>query len=316
MSASLEKSRSELRLNLAASSFTGGTTMLASNWLDCLRIRWQMARGDAATYGARSPQAFLVAVVRREGLWRGLWRHALLTNCLACVGSMGTRIGLYPYVRDLFGAKQGGGVGGGARMFAAGLAAGACGYATWYPLFMVKTTLHAEAGVLASDGMTLATGAGAGRAPTVRNGWEGLLRAWRGGGLYSGAAAFTTRGAILSGSQLATYDSTKTYLKGPAVGLAEGPLAHVLASLAASVGLTAAVMPLDTVFTAFQASKLQGGAADAGAMRTAQRLLREEGPGRFYRGSSAMFGRMLPTSVATFYIYEQVRCLLGMAYLD
>ena len=45
-------------------------------------------------------------------------------------------------------------------------------------------------------------------------------------------------------------------------------------------------------------------------------LLREGGPTAYYRGSSAFFVRVVPIFTLYFPIYEQVRKLMGMGYLD
>ena len=289
--------------------------MSMTNWMDCLRIRWQVSN---PLEGGKPVQmtSYLKRIVQDEGLWRGLWRHGLLTNCAACTGSMGTRIGLYPYIRDTLGAKKEDGASP-IKMFAAGVISGTCGYLPWCPLFIVKTQLQSEAGVRGADGI-LISGSAKGRAPTFATGIEGLQRSFQSNGvrgLYRGAGVFTARGATLSGSQLATYDTSKTLLKG--WGLEDGPPLHIICSFIASFGVTCAVMPLDSVFTAYQASKmLTPENTHPNVLYTVRHLYHTHGAAVFYRGWNAMFFRMFPTSVATFYIYEQVRGLLGLAYLD
>eukprot|EP01061_Rhynchopus_euleeides_P031234 TRINITY_DN51726_c0_g1_i1.p1 TRINITY_DN51726_c0_g1~~TRINITY_DN51726_c0_g1_i1.p1 ORF type:complete len:315 (+),score=65.64 TRINITY_DN51726_c0_g1_i1:94-1038(+) len=312
----LEKSRAELKLNLLASTATGGITMSMTNWMDCLRIRWQLRGADKAVARTGGMTSYLAGLVRQEGLWGGLWKHGLATNCIACCGSMGTRIGLYPFIRDAMGAKDAE-TASGFRMFAAGLVSGMCGYLPWTPVFAVKTQLHSEAGVRDASGVLL-TGSAKGRKRTFENGLQGLYVTAKGQGLrglYKGAATFTARGSVLSGSQLACYDSMKTWLRGH--GVEDGPRLHFVASLVASIGVTCAVMPLDSIFTSYQASRvLHPDSPHPNVFYTARHLYGVHGVAMFYRGWFAMFFRMFPTSIATFYIYEQVRSRLGLAYLD
>ena len=60
-----------------------------------------------------------------------------------------------------------------------------------------------------------------------------------------GAGALVARGAVMSSTQLATYDATKRRLQ--TSGLADGPLVHSAASVAASRAPLAAIYPSATV---------------------------------------------------------------------
>ncbi|KAJ9449610.1 Mitochondrial oxaloacetate transport protein [Diplonema papillatum] len=323
-----QKSRRELARNFAASSLTGAVTMLATNWIDCLRIRWQ-AHGLSAPEQRTGLTAYLRGIARSEGVWHGLQKHALATNIVASTISMGTRIGLYPMARDLLGAKPDTGhqtalgrITSTAKMVTAGVGSGMCGYWVASPLFMVKVQLQSEAGVVDAASGLLTTGAAAGRAPTYKHGWGGVCKIVRERGplaLWSGAGWFTLRGGTFSGSQLAAYDGTKSLCIGKG-WMADGPALHVAASVVASFSLSTAVMPLDNIITMFQASKILTNTSAAPAastpLGTARLMYQQHGVPVFFRGWSAMFSRMLPTSVATFYIYEFVRSALGLNYLD
>ena len=331
--------RREAWRNFLASGTTGAIAMSLTNPLDVLKARWQvMPAGGAGGNGAGGGLlAVTRTIVAREGLWNGLWRHALLTNMAACTCSVGFRIGTYPLIRDSLqqrrnawaGEDDGDGGGGGAAaakdggvMWLSGLLSGCAGYFLGSPLFLAKTRLQAEAGLVGPDGR-YATGARAGHAPSFGQGQGAGLRALRGiaaergaAALWSGAGAFTMRGAVLSSSQLASYDWVKTEAKRRGL-LADGPALHVLASLVASLTLTTCVMPLDVTVTRYQAGQGGvGGRRHATPLACAAAMLREEGPAVFMRGWSAMFARMAPSSVLTFYLYAQVRGLLGLAYMD
>ena len=302
--AAAEKSQRELFRNFAASATTGAITMAATNPLDCLKARWQVSP-------AASMWSLASKIVAEEGIVRGLWSPALALNCIACTCSMGFRVGLYPVIRDsLPGEKTA------AQMLAAGSLSGCCGYFLASPLFMVKTQIQAEAGRVA--GGLLVSGAKAGAKPSYRSGLHGLrsvLQLSGVRGLWNGAATFTMRGATLSSTQLMGYDLTKTTFLGRG-WLEDGPVLHVTASLVASLLVCTCVMPLDVTLTRFQTGKIGIGRVYASPWQCASAMLHNEGAAVFMRGWTAMFARMGPSSVATFYLYEQIRILMGLTYLD
>jgi hypothetical protein len=202
-------------------------------------------------------------------------------------------------------------------MFVSGLAGGALGYSVAAPLFYATRVAQAEAGVL-RDGVFV-TGARAGHPPSTPGGSSGvpmLVHLARRDGplrLWKGAPLLVARGALMSATQLATYDLTKARLR--ALGFADGPAVHSAASLAASLALTTAICPLDVTLTRFQAGPLLGHDY-ASPLAAANALVREGGALALFRGWAPLWARFLPSSVLTFHIYEQARRLLGSGYLD
>ncbi|CAE8583217.1 unnamed protein product, partial [Polarella glacialis] len=140
-----------------------------------------------------------------------------------------------------------------------------------------------------------------------------LRRAYGIAGLWRGAPVGVVRGAVLSSSQTAAYDATKTFCRSRGI-LEDGPLLHAAASLVAALALTTAVIPLDVVLTRYQTATDKE--AGAGVAACAGNILRQEGPSGFLRGWGALFVRMAPSSFTTFLIYEQLRKLAGMQYLS
>jgi len=272
-------SRWQQRANVAASCFTGAAVIALTNPLDCLKNRLQVADAPGVV-------AFGRDLVRRDGgLVRALWLPGLATNCAACTISVGTRLGLYPALRDALPGERSG-----AAMLGSGLAGGACGYAVAAPFFHATRVAH-----VADDG--------AGGARALRR-----LAAGGAAALWKGAPLLVARGAVMSGTQLATYDLAK----GAAVdrGAADGPALHALSSLAASVALTTAMVPLDVTLTHYQAAPRAGG-----PVATARALLAARGPAVFVRGWLPLWARFLPSTVLTFLIYEQARKLLLGTFL-
>eukprot|EP00401_Gymnodinium_catenatum_P078103 CAMPEP_0117591374 /NCGR_PEP_ID=MMETSP0784-20121206/71497_1 /TAXON_ID=39447 /ORGANISM="" /LENGTH=322 /DNA_ID=CAMNT_0005393089 /DNA_START=56 /DNA_END=1024 /DNA_ORIENTATION=+ len=320
-----DKSRRELRANLMASAATGGTIMLFTNPLDTLRCRWQVSGTSGQTLFS-----FSSAVARTEGVWVGFWRPGLPPNIVAMAMAIGGRNGFYPLFRDGIGTIAGGTEKVGPRgMFAAGLFAGMTGYLLASPLLQVKTQMQVEAGRISVEGVYL-TGAHAGFPPTYAstfnalstlaadgfssNGMLGSLQSlWRGAGVIVG------RGAAVAASQLSAYDSTKTFLK--AQGCQDGPLLHFVASQVGALVCTTFSMPFDVVLTVYTSAQTLGGERKAlygtsGPLRCALTMLRQEGPPVFFRGWVPAFLRISPTTTSSFFLYEQLRRLVGIGYLD
>ena len=75
-------------------------------------------------------------------------------------------------------------------------------------------------------------------------------------------------------------------------------------------------MPLDVTVTRYQAGRGGVGRHFNSPLQCAAHMLQAGGPAAFMRGWGAMFARMAPTSALTFFLYEQIRTLLGLKYLD
>ena len=292
---------------LSASCITGSLVIAITNPLDCLKQRWQVAPSGSHA----SLLHFARAVVASDGLVGGLWMPGIASNMIACTISVGTRLGLYPLLRDGIPKRTGAG------MFASGLLGGALGYIVGAPFFSATRIMQAEVGSLTPDGTKYATGALTGSAPTVRgtNGVPMLLHLARSHGvlsLWRGSEVLVARGALMSATQLATYDATKAWLRH--VGLVDGPLVHCIASLAASLTLTTAICPLDVTYTAFLAGPSLGRHYSS-PLACARALVHEDGVRAMLRGWVPLWLRFLPSSVLTFLIYEQSRRIMLGEYL-
>eukprot|EP00930_Biecheleria_cincta_P089081 TRINITY_DN78340_c0_g1_i1.p1 TRINITY_DN78340_c0_g1~~TRINITY_DN78340_c0_g1_i1.p1 ORF type:complete len:316 (+),score=32.47 TRINITY_DN78340_c0_g1_i1:75-1022(+) len=303
--------REGLLTNIALSAATGAINMFLTNPLDSLRIRWQCLTSNSGTLGTSkvlpcSVLAYTRDIRATDGIWRGLWLPGLAPNCLGCACSVGVRLGFYPTIRDALcptgdnqtSAKRSG------AMLASGLVAGAAGYTVAAPLFLVKTRLQSQGAQQCAE---LSKQAHA-RTEIARL-WQqhGFVGLWR------GAPILVFRGAVLSASQTAAYDTTKRVCKSNTI-LDDGPVLHAVASLAGAVSLTTAIIPIDVLLTRYQT------ASDAevaqGPTKCVLDIFRREGPAGFTRGWLTLFVRMAPSSFFTFLIYEQLRRLAGYKYLD
>lgn len=193
---------------IGASCFTGAAVIVITNPLDCLKQRWQVEPRRSG----QSLTSFARGIVQTEGLVGGLWYPGIVSNACACTISVGTRLGLYPLLRDALRPPP---VGSqpqqrsGLSMFLSGLAGGALGYIASAPLFCASRVAQAEVGLVAAESGLLTTGARKGLAPTT-NGFSGMptlmhLARTKGVlGLWRGSDILVARGALMSATQLAT----------------------------------------------------------------------------------------------------------------
>jgi hypothetical protein len=133
-------------------------------------------------------------------------------------------------------------------------------------------------------------------------------------GLWKGAGVLVVRGAVMSSTQLSSYDLTKKYCTNN-LRMSDGPLVQCVASLVASIVLTTCIAPLDVTLTTYQAGPSVGRHYDS-AWSCARALVHRGGPSALLRGWVPLWARFLPSSVLTFIIYEQARRLLVGSYLD
>ena len=290
----------DVAAGLGAAGFAGGLSVAIMNPLDTLKVRYQVATAPGGMRG------FAGQILRREGLWRGLWLPGVNANFWGIGVSSVGRVGCYPYVRDgllkaVDGEKNAG------VMFVAGLLAGAVGYLVSSPVYQVKTLAQAEAGLLENG--VFKTGASVGKAPRYASLVQGLGTLKRDGHLWRGAGALVVRGALLSAGMQVGYDGFKTWAKRRKM-LEDGPVLHGLAACAGGVGAGVCATPADVVMTRYQASSTYRSAVGAAAD-----ILRKDGVLAFYRGFAPFVVRLGPVFLISLPLTEQIRRLAGLGYL-
>eukprot|EP00937_MAST-01D_sp_MAST-1D-sp2_P007864 g7864.t1 len=312
----------ELRLNFAASCVCGSSAVALFNPLDCLRVRWQTLPAEGVR--GTSLAGFGARIVAEEGLWRGLWAPGLFANSLGIGCSTGLRLGLYPTVRDAMGEAFGAGGKTSGAMFAAGLFSGSLGYFISTPLHLVKTRQQAEVALLDAEGTLLARGPRAGHpALFARRSPGGVVTSLRAivgeesaAGLWRGSMALAARGAFISAGQFWGYDMCKTVCKERGL-LLDGPALHTAAGVAAALSAATLAAPSDMLMTRYAtAHAVRPSGPYRSYVHCAVELTQQEGAGVWARGWWPMFVRMAPTFVLAMPLYEQLRRLLGLAYLD
>ena len=141
----------DVAAGLGAAGFAGGLSVAIMNPLDTLKVRYQVATEP------RGMRGFAGQILRREGLWRGLWLPGVNANFWGIGVSSVGRVGCYPYVRDGLLKAVGATEKHAGVMFVAGLLAGAVGYLVSSPVYQVKTLAQAEAGPVSYTHLTLPT---------------------------------------------------------------------------------------------------------------------------------------------------------------
>ena len=291
----------DVAAGLGAAGFAGGLSVAIMNPLDTLKVRYQVATEPGGMRG------FAGQILRREGLWRGLWLPGVNANFWGIGVSSVGRVGCYPYVRDGLLKAVGATEKNAGVMFVAGLLAGAVGYLVSSPVYQVKTLAQAEAGLVENGVFT--SGASVGKAPRYASLVQGLATLKRDGHLWRGAGALVVRGALLSAGMQVGYDGFKTWAKRRGL-LEDGPVLHGLAACAGGVGAGICATPADVVMTRYQASSTYRSAVGAAAD-----ILRKDGVLAFYRGFTPFVVRLGPVFLISLPLTEQIRRLAGLGYL-
>ncbi|XP_042360573.1 mitochondrial dicarboxylate carrier isoform X1 [Plectropomus leopardus] len=133
---------------------------------------------------------------------------------------------------------------------------------------------------------------------------DGLLRVWREEGirkLFSGASLASSRGALVSVGQLSCYDQSKQLVLATGY-LTDNILTHFLASVFAGGCATILCQPIDVIKTRLMNSKLEY----TGVLHCLTETARL-GPKAFYKGLLPAAIRLVPHTVFTFIILEQLR---------
>ena len=228
------------------------------------------------------------------------------------------RFGMYPVIKEFFYAGDSAQDIGLARKMAAGLTTGGLGSALANPCDLVKIRLQREAGAVGSDGL-YKTGLHTGKKPTYNgtlNAFATILREEGLKGCYTGVSATMARAAFLACGQLASYDHTKTVAKESGL-MRDGIPLHLLASLVAGFCATTACQPFDTVKTRFMTDRQNQKRLYRGPFDCLVKTLRHDGVFHgLFRGWVPSYLRIGPHFIVALPIWEQVRHILGLGYLQ
>lgn len=131
--------------------------------------------------------------------------------------------------------------------------------------------------------------------------------------LYKGTTVTACRAAIVTSSQVGTYDSVKNNLLKGYFGFEEGLQLHIMSAMTAGIAVTLASNPVDVI-----KSRYMSDAASTGARRYSSVLdcvkqtYRVDGARGFYKGVTAAYCRFGPHSFISLLLIERIRKAFGL----
>lgn len=262
------------------------------NPLEVIKTRKQLFADPSLTSFGIARRA-----IEKEGLFVGLWQPGLLATWMRGMSYTGFRIGCYPRVRDWVSSQLGGDSL--LTRILAGALTGSIGSCLFAPIDVVRIRMQST---------TPYSSTFAGFGQVVRDG-GGIRALWR------GASPSVLRASLLSGSQLASYDTSKRHLRSFQFFIDENGQErihlHLIASLISGFCGQTVAMPADAARTLIMAR----GSLHAGQhpLQVLQRAYRQEGGLRvFYRGYFPALMRQGPVMLVQMPLVEKFRVLAGL----
>lgn len=333
-----QASRPSLPMQLALAGASNCLALAVSNPVDVLKVLLQIS-GEGLPPGAPRPTvaATLRGLLATDGL-RGLYR-GLSPSLLREASYSALRLGLYEPVKSHLTASLAGAPGAASLSlllpFLSGALSGCVAAALTTPADLVKIRFQAQAKAALVGGKSAS-------APTLLGTFRHVY-ATEGGlpGLWQGTTPNVIRAALLTASQVGSYDTAKKAIR-EASAFSGGVLAreglplHAAASMVAGFVCAVVTSPVDVAKTrlmnqrarlaamaaASAAATGSGGGAAATASNTALvysgtidcllKTARHEGLRGVYAGFWTQWLRLGPHTIVSFIAYEKLRALLGM----
>ena len=250
-----------------------------TNPVDVIKCRLQLSSSSSSGFVST-----VRALVAKEGL-TGFW-NGLPAGIVRAYTYSATRIALYGPAKTLIGADAN--PNSFALKIGAGIMSGSVAALVGNPFEIAKVRMQAAPGRYPHVGAALSS--------LVMK--EGLA------GVFSGLVPHMARGAAITSSQVATYDTIKAWLVGR-FGLDPGSVGtHMAASMVAGVAVTTASSPFDVMKTRLMAG---GG----GMWECAAGILKEDGVRGFFRAWTSNYSRLAPHTIILFLFYENMARVLG-----
>eukprot|EP01103_Thecamoeba_quadrilineata_P003055 TRINITY_DN12887_c0_g1_i1.p1 TRINITY_DN12887_c0_g1~~TRINITY_DN12887_c0_g1_i1.p1 ORF type:complete len:318 (+),score=60.48 TRINITY_DN12887_c0_g1_i1:31-984(+) len=298
--------------------FVGGglscmTAACFTNPVDVIKTRLQI-QGELSTSGVdKDYKGFtrgLLRIVRDEsllGLYKGLVPSLLREGTYSTL-----RMGGYEIVRDFLArhSSRGAGTNTGTtplwQKILAGMISGALGAAIANPTDLVKVRLQAEGRLSPGQTKRYKGTVDAFKKITQQEGLKGL---------YKGVGPTTQRAALLTASQLSSYDHFK-HLLIRHTGLHEGIVAHFFSSIAAGFVAALVTSPVDTVKTRIMNQPIDKngkGILYSSTSDCFKKTITAEGLLGLYKGFVPNWMRIGPHTIVTFIVFEQFRKAVGLS---
>ncbi|KAJ8302296.1 hypothetical protein KUTeg_021283, partial [Tegillarca granosa] len=285
------------------------TAASVTNPIDVIKVRMQLENELAKQKGiehlrSRYYDGFVkgaARIVADEGIL-GLYKGLLPS--LMREGSYSTiRLGAYEPLKVFFGATDP------AhtplwKKICAGATSGAIGSSIATPTDLVKVRMQAQGKLMP------------GEMPRYRNtfaAFADIIRHDGVRGLYVGVGPTVKRAAILTATQIPSYDHTKHTILNHGL-MKEGTALHVVSSMVAGFMSALTTSPVDVVKSRVMNQEKGENKKYKSAFDCFFKTLRSEGPIGLYKGFIPNWMRIGPHTIITFFIFEKLRQLVDQRW--
>ncbi|XP_070558897.1 mitochondrial substrate carrier family protein ucpB-like [Ptychodera flava] len=295
--------------------FLAGTSCMCAafvtNPIDVIKIRMQL-EGELATKRGvailknRYYDGFIkggIRIVKDEGIG-GLYKGVVPS--LIREGTYSTiRLGAYEPIKVWLGATDP------AhtvlwKKVAAGAMSGAIGSSIATPTDLIKVRMQAEGKLQSGQSR---------RYKNTLHGFKDIFQHEGLRGLYRGASPTIQRAAILTATQIPSYDHSKHFLLNAGV-MKEGPVLHIVCSFFAGFMTACTTSPVDVVKTRIMSQQIKGVTKGEYKYKNSFdcffKTLKSEGPLGLYKGFIPNWVRIGPHTVISLFLFEQFRKLVGI----
>lgn len=298
----LSESQAKALLGVGLAGISNGCAGMLTNHVDVLKVRMQMAGAGALGRSAGVVESG-ARILREEG-WRG-FRAGLAPSLLREMSYSGLRMGLYEPTKELLGATDPTQTPLALKLLA-GAITGATGAIIANPLDLVKVRMQSAKGASASYSSVA----------------QSLLRITREGGgiksLWRGAGPTVQRAALLTGSQVPSYDHAKHYVVDNGF-MSEGYLCHFSCCMFAGVVAAAVTAPFDLAKSRIMVQPVDPvtgkGTLYGGTFDCLRKVVHAESPAALFKGFHCQWCRIGPHTTISLMIFEQLRHLAGMRFI-
>lgn len=289
-------------LQIGLAGMSNALAAAVTNPIDVTKIRLQMHGEGAAGTASLGVVKTFYRIVQAEGI-AGLYR-GISASLVREMSYSGIRMGMYEPTKQMLGGHDPSHTPLGIKV-AAGALTGGFGSVLANPFDLVKVRMQRAVGAAPYSSLHAALG----------QIWlfEGGF-----GGLWRGCTPTVQRATLLTASQVPAYDHAKHFLVDGG-RMRDGYACHFVCSMLAGVVAAAVTSPSDLVKSRMMAQPLDvaTGRGKLYASTTAcyMQIVANEGALALFKGFHGQWLRIGPHTTVSLMAFEQMRHLVGMAYL-
>eukprot|EP00929_Paragymnodinium_shiwhaense_P005574 TRINITY_DN10773_c0_g2_i2.p1 TRINITY_DN10773_c0_g2~~TRINITY_DN10773_c0_g2_i2.p1 ORF type:complete len:1052 (-),score=153.95 TRINITY_DN10773_c0_g2_i2:687-3842(-) len=286
---------------VALAGISNATAAAVTNPVDVVKVRMQMA-GVGSAEAHLGPAAAAQKIMQAEGV-TGFY-NGLTASLIRELSYSGIRMGLYEPTKELLGATDPAHTPLHLKV-AAGALTGTIGSMLANPFDLIKVRMQKPR-----------PAGGAAPYSSIRHALVEIAREGNGiTGLWRGSAPTVQRAALLTASQVPSYDHTKHTLLNTGV-LREGYVCHFFSSMVAGVVAAAVTSPIDLVKSRVMIQPIDPrtgkGTSYSGVVDCLCKIAKSEGAMSLFKGFHGQWLRIGPHTTVSLMVFEQLRRLVGM----